>query len=321
MAPELPEIIIRDGSRHAMKWIKKGFIYKPDASSDWARHSALQPTPLLTGEGSIRVYLGLRDDEGVSRVGYVDVDANDPIKVLGISDKPCLDIGQPGTFDENGVVPCAVVGRGHEVYLYYAGYQLGENVRFVAFGGLAISKDNGTTFVRYSRVPVVDRTDEELFFRVIHSIVYENNRWKAWYGAGDTFRQGRHKTLPVYNIRYMESEDGITFPASGKVVVDITGDEHRVGRPYVIKTGNTYRMFYGYGSETTPFKLGYAESQDGTTWLRKDHELGLEASETGWDSQMIAYPSVITSHDKTFLFYNGNDYGKTGFGYAELERW
>jgi hypothetical protein len=33
---------------------------------------------------------------------------------------------------------------------------------------------------------------------------------------------------------------------------------------------------------------------------------------------MIAYGSVFESGGRTFLFYNGNERGKTGFGYAEL---
>ena len=42
---------------------------------------------------------------------------------------------------------------------------------------------------------------------------------------------------------------------------------------------------------------------------------------SGWDSQMQAYPAVVTAGGRTYLFYNGNDYGREGFGYAELESW
>jgi hypothetical protein len=36
---------------------------------------------------------------------------------------------------------------------------------------------------------------------------------------------------------------------------------------------------------------------------------------------MIAYASVLAHKGRTYMFYNGNNLGKTGFGYAELERW
>jgi hypothetical protein len=42
---------------------------------------------------------------------------------------------------------------------------------------------------------------------------------------------------------------------------------------------------------------------------------------SGWDSEMQAYPSVVVSENQTYLFYNGNEYGKQGFGCAVLESW
>src|SRR5688572_16663385 len=168
-----------------MKWEKKGLIFGPTGDSDWAKHSALQPTPYLnSATRSIRIFSGFRDSDGVSRVGFVDVCAETPEKVLRVSDKPALDVGIPGTFDENGVVPCAVIEREGRLFLFYAGYQLGRKVKFHVFGGLATSDNGGETFTRYSRVPVCDRTDQELYFRVIHTMMFDEGRWKAWYGAG-----------------------------------------------------------------------------------------------------------------------------------------
>lgn len=62
----------------------------------------------------------------------------------------------------------------------------------------------------------------------------------------------------------------------------------------------------------------YAESLDGETWERKDDKFNLTTSETGWDSEMLAYASVIKQNNIYYMLYNGNYFGKTGFGYAEL---
>src|SRR5436305_11425831 len=104
-----------------MKWIKRGLIYGPRGVSWWAQAWALQPTPLVRADGTIRVFVGLRTREGVSRVGFVDVNVENPAQVLGVSSEPVLDIGRPGAFDENGVVPCAIVERDGRLYLYYTG--------------------------------------------------------------------------------------------------------------------------------------------------------------------------------------------------------
>src|SRR5437868_1440829 len=107
-----------------MKWEKLGFVYRPNGESAWRSHSALQPTPFLLDQTTIRVFVGFRDETGASRIGAVDVDAANPTKVIRVSKDPVLDIGEPGTFDDNGVVPCAAVEREGKVYLYYSGYQL-----------------------------------------------------------------------------------------------------------------------------------------------------------------------------------------------------
>ena len=107
-----------------MKWNKKGLIYGPQKENEWMDNSALQPTPILL-EDRIRIFTGFRDKNGVSRVGYVDVDIDNPSEILEISQEPTLDIGEPGCFDDNGVVPCAVTKYENKLYMYYAGYNIG----------------------------------------------------------------------------------------------------------------------------------------------------------------------------------------------------
>jgi len=303
-----------------MNWIKKGLIYTPEGKVEWAKHSALQPTPFVLNKGQLRIYAGFRDNGGVSRIGFVDVDLDDPSRILNVSSSPVLDIGQPGTFDDNGVVPAAIVRRNRSLYLYYAGYHLEHRIRFTVFGGLAISEDGGNSFHRYSKAPILDRTDKELFFRVVHSVLFEDGVWKIWYGAGSEWIAGHKKQLPVYDIRYLESPDGINFGDEGQICIKMKDkDEHRVGRPYVVKDDGTYKMFYSVGTKSKRYRLGYAESNDGVNWERKDGDTGLDVSSSGWDSEMVAYPSVVQHKQRTYLFYNGNNMGQTGFGYAVLE--
>lgn len=303
-----------------MEWHKLGKIFEQTGALKWAQHSALQPTPIVLDD-KVRVFCGFRDDAGSSRVGYVDLDIQNPMKVLKVSLTPVLDLGDNGAFDQDGVVPCAVVKKDNLLLLYYAGYLRCEKVRFQVFGGLAVSSDGGETFLRHSRVPVIDRTEEAVLFRVIHSILPEGNNFKVWYGAGSEFSKGKIKTLPVYNIRYMDSHSCTDFPRSGVVALDIVGDEHRVGRPYVIKHANRYIMFFGAGSEDVPYKLCYATSDDGVFWSRMDDLLGLDLSVTGWDSEMMAYPAIFSVRDSVYLLYNGNNYGHGGFGCAKLVSW
>jgi predicted GH43/DUF377 family glycosyl hydrolase len=220
-----------------------------------------------------------------------------------------------GAFDDAGVVPCAAVPDGGRLRLYYAGYHRPLDVRFRVFGGLAWSDDDGSSFERHDLEPVMGPTDEGTDFRVAHD-VHAGNRWQVWYGAGSRWRRGRAKSLPVYDIRYVESTDGITFPDEGTPVLEPQGREHRLGRPQVVRRGAEYLMFFGFGSEEQPYQLGLARSVTGSDWTRDDASLGLPLSRAGWDSQMAAYPGVAQLDGRLLLFYNGNDYGATGCGVA-----
>ncbi len=303
-----------------MKWKRKGLIFNPKGQFLWAEKHALQPTPLIF-DNKIRVFVGLRDSMGISRIGYVDLDKNDPTRILTISKNPVLDIGAPGCFDENGVVPSSIVSYKDTIYLFYAGYQLGHKVRFSVFGGLAVSEDGGEVFKRTRRTPVFERTSEETLFRVPHTVLFEDGLWKAWYGGGDHFIDGKHKSLPVYDIRYTESITPYKFEQPGRVLLKTAKTEYRLGRPFVVKHANIYYMFYGYSSESSPYKLGYAVSTDLKSWTRQDDKFGIELSQDGWDSEMMAYPGIIQTNGKTYMLYNGNNYGEEGFGLLELTEW
>jgi predicted GH43/DUF377 family glycosyl hydrolase len=302
-----------------MRWRKKGLVYAPDGSLGWARAYAYPPTPFAVTQEVIRLYVAFCDENMVGRVGYVDVDATEPSRVLAVSPRPVLDIGVPGTFDENGVVPTCVVPVGDELYLYYVGFQLGVRVRYFQFLGLAVSRDEGESFERTSHVPVLDRTDTEFAHRTAGYVMREDGIFKLWYTAGSEWTVVNDKSLPVYNLRYAESSDGKTWPSEGRVALDFKDDdEHAIGRPWVVREPDGYKMFFSVRTRSKGYRLGYAVSSDGLTWSRREEEIGIDVSQEGWDSEMIAYPSVFRSSRRTYLFYNGNNCGETGFGYAEL---
>jgi predicted GH43/DUF377 family glycosyl hydrolase len=305
-----------------MKWRKMGLIYGPDGRLPWAKKFAFPPVPYFLNHTVIRMYVAFCDEQMVGRIGYVDLLADDPAEVLRVSEQPVLDIGGPGAFDENGILPTCIVEVDNKLYLYYVGYQLGMKVRYYQFEGLAISTDGGESFTRAQRVPVTDRSDQELLNRTSAFVRRHAGIFQMWYVAGSEWTVINDKPMPMYNIRYLESADGIKWPDEGRVCIDYERDgEYGFGRPFVIEDGERSLMFYSSRTRSKNYRIGYAESTDGQTWTRKDDDIGIDVSAEGWDSQMMAYASVVKHKDKVYMFYNGNNYGETGFGYAELEHW
>ncbi len=305
-----------------MRWRKRGLLYVPPGEEAWAQHYAFPPTPWLRPDGALRLFVAFCDADTVGRVGYVDVDADDPERILAVSPRPVLDIGEPGMFDENGVVPTCVVPVGDRLFMYYVGYQMGSKVRYFQFQGLAISSDGGESFQRAQRVPVLERSDAEPLNRT-SAFVREapGGGFQMWYVGGGEWTTVGEKPLPVYNLRYVESPDGVSWPDEGRVCIDFADeDEHAFGRPWVWEESGGLAMIYSIRTRSKDYRLGLARSADGTSWERRDEEVGIDVSDSGWDSEMVAYSAVVHSGERTFLFYNGNGRGRTGFGFAELER-
>ncbi|MDR1505080.1 MAG: hypothetical protein LBT43_21730 [Prevotella sp.] len=301
-----------------MKWEKKGVIYCPRGENEWKNNSFMTPTPFLLTDNTIRVFGAFRDKNGVGRIGYVDVSADNPCKVITVSSSPVLGIGEPGAFDDNGVILGDVIKVGSELYMYYVGFQLAQKVKFFAFSGLAISKDNGNTFYRYSKCPIMDRTGNALHIRAIHSVIVENNLFKVWYAVGNGWEMINNIPYPKYDIKYTESHDGVHFDNGYEVhCLNVEIDEYRIGRPRVRKVFNQYEMMFTSDTLRKDYRISSAVSKDGKEWVRSDI-VPIDVSLTGWDSEMVCYPACISVKDKTYMFYNGNNMGLSGFGYAEL---
>lgn len=301
-----------------MKWKKKGHIYSYNGEFDWAEHSFSKCTPFIRKNGVIRVYGGMRDKLGVSRIGFVDLDPSNLNKIINIGNKPVVDIGQPGTFDDNGVVPTCVFNFKGKTFLYYEGYQLANKVKFLSYTGLAISEDDGETFVKYSTTPVTERIPEELLIRAIHCVIPTENNLKVWYTAGSSFEKIGDTFHPNYTIKYVESKTGTSYSIAGKTIIETTANEYRVGKPFVFIKDGVHYMLFSKASHSTSYRIESAVSKDGVHWERL-YDNPIPPSNEGWDSKMICYPYVLQINNQWVLFYNGNEFGRTGFGFAILE--
>ncbi len=280
----------------------------------------MAPTPVQISDDTIRIFCTTLDERGRGHAAFVDVLAADPTKILRVSDRPCLSPGDPGKFDDNGVMPLSIIVQNGRYMMYYAGYELCTGVRYRIFTGLAASHD-GESFERLSDVPILDRTDGECFFRGGPYAMVDEGRTRLWYVAGSKWIDIDGKDMPVYDLRHLTSCDGENWGPKGAVIMAVTGeDEHGFGRPWIVKRANyDYQLFYSIRRRSLKaYRLGYAESSDGLNWIRKDENMGLDVTPGDFDSDAIMYSAVVSVADKTYCFYNGNEFGKEGFALAEL---
>ncbi len=296
-----------------MKWEKKGLIYQPSGTLDWGLTHAMVPCADKVNGDIYRIYFSGRDKINRSHIGYIEININEPYNILRISKNPILSIGSLGCFDDNGVTPSWITNHEGKKYLYYIGWNKRSTVRMGLIAGLAVSDNNGETFKRVSRAPLLERTDNEPFsLLTAPCVLFDEGTWKMWYVSGVEWV---HEDLPRYNIKYAESNDGIHWRREGIVCIDFEEGENALARPCVFRENSVYKMWYSYKGKNN-YRIGYAESDDGIKWIRKDEQAGIDVSESGWESEMIEYSFVFRHNNHLYMLYNGNNYGEKGIGLA-----
>jgi len=300
-----------------MSWKKRGLVFNPVEQSDWMFSHASNPIAEHQAGDIFKIYFSCRNKKQNASVGYVVVDVTRPGDILEIAAEPVVDRGQPGYFDDSGVsAGCFVHLEDGQRYFYYLGWNLCVTVPFHNSIGLAISAKPGAPFVKHTRAAIMDRDPEDPLSISYPWVLKAGPRWQMWYGSHECWQNGKHEMLHV--LKYAESDDGIHWKRLGKVAFPLDAEtEYAVSRPCVLKNGSGYKMWYSFrGSK---YRIGYAESDDGLSWQRRDDQVGIDVSDSGWDSEAVSYASVFAHNGQLFMLYNGNGYGRTGFGLASLD--
>jgi predicted GH43/DUF377 family glycosyl hydrolase len=269
------------------------------------------PTPLRLEKSLVRIYFSGRNDNNQSHIGWALIDLND-LRVVECSAEPVLRPGPLGCFDDNGVTPSCVVSDKGETLLYYIGWNPGSTVRMHLFGGLAISRDQGQTFERWSNAPIIERTRANPYLNTAPFVLKDGDRWRMYYVGGTGWL---HRDLPRYNIQIAESADGRHWTREGKTAIPFgSEDENALARPFVLNEDGVYKMWFAH--KGAAYRMGYAESHDGLQWERDDSFGALDVTAGQFDSEMVEYFAVVPHEGRKIMFYNGNDYGRNGFGVA-----
>ena len=304
-----------------MKWIKEKHIFESDKNYPWMQSHAANPFAVWLEYDIFRIYFTCRDAESRSHIGFVDVDFSDSYKVINISSEPVIEPGILGIFDDSGVAMGYYLEINSVPHIYYLGWNLKVTVPWLNTIGLAKQNSDTGKFEKVSRAPIMDRSHEDPFSISYPSILFENGIYKMWYGSNLKWGKLQHEMNHV--IKYAESINGINWVRKNIIAVNNSHEgEYALSKPFVIKESSKYMMWYSYRANKTieTYRIGYAESNDGLKWERKDSEVGIDVSKSGWDSEMISYPFVLNYKDNKYMLYNGNGYGKTGFGIAKLEK-
>jgi len=295
------------------------FNYCPDGSNaDLFSHAAV-PFIGEINNGVLRVYFSARNKENQSNIGAIDLEIS-TLEVKTIYGHSFLKPGNLGSFDYDGVMGCQLIDLNQEKYLTYLGWNLGVSVPFR--NAIGIAKLCGNEFQRIFDGPVLDRSIYDPCFVASNHVIKIGEKYLMYYLSCVKWEKVNNEFRHYYHLKIADSNDGLKWTPTGKIAIDFFyDDEYAISVPRVIYEDGIYKMWYSYrgGKISENYRVGYAESANAIDWQRKDDLVGLSTSENSWDSEMICYPYVFDFENNRYMLYNGNGYGKTGFGLAILD--
>ncbi len=307
-----------------LEWKRIKLILEVNGQFGWMNSHAQVPTALSNkGDDNIRIYFSSRPKRDISLTSYIDLDTSKNFEIIDIAPKPILELGEPGMFDEHGIMPSSVIRKGGDVYLYYSGWSRGIGLPYSNFTGLAISEDNGNSFKKIGPGPILDRTYWGPYSATSPCVIEKDGVWHMFFCSGTDWVEINGKKEHVYDIKKACSWDGIKWEASAEPVIKQQHKNEAITRPTIYDDGNKYHMWFCYRDSIEfrngagSYKIGYASSKDLTTWERKKFPVEIIGAAQGWDSMMTAYPNIIRLESgELVMFYNGNGFGEKGFGVA-----
>ena len=313
-----------------MKWKKLGQIFdfcKSPLINSFASHA--QSPQAVVFDNFIRVYFTSRkkDSENtfISVPQFADF-SKDFKSIINYSNKEIIQKGKLGCFDEHGIFPFSPSFVDGNFYAYTSGWSRRISVDVDGGIGLAVSNDNGKSFARLGDGPVLSASLLEPFLVIDPFVRKFNNQYYMFYIHGVRWSD-TNPPERVYKISYATSLNGTDWQKSNKLIMqNVLGENECQALPTVIEINGIYHIYFcyremaGFRTEANKgYRIGYAFSNDLANWTRNDTMGGIELSPSGFDSEMMCYPHIFEFDGNIYLLYNGNEFGKHGFGLATLE--
>ena len=316
-----------------MKWKKLGKIFDPTQHKLAENcHEYAQSPQTVVFDKFVRIYFSTREKDKnnkyLSHISFVDIDKKFN-KIIHVSKKTVVSLGTLGCFDEHGIFPLNPVKKGNKIFAYTCGWSRRVSVSVETSIGFAESNDGGETFNKIGDGPVLTSSLYEPFLINDPFVRIYNRKFHMWYSYGIKWLKSKKNIVPdrVYKIGHATSNNGISWQKEGKQLLpDKLNANECQALPTVIKIKDKFHMFFCYRqavdfrrNKKRSYRIGYAISKDLKNWKRDDNNVGIEVSKKGWDSDMLCYPHVFVCNDKIYMLYNGNEFGRYGFGIAVLE--
>ena len=231
-------------------------------------------------------------------LGFIDVSSVNPLSITGaVADVPHY--------------LATVIHDGSRFLMYYMNGEAGGSVDHAvaeSTDGLSWTQRSGSAF---------GPGNTQLTYNYSAEVFYDGDAYHLFVAADSA---GSGSDTSIY---HGVSETGLSFgnaPLSFAHGASGTFDGRRVHQPAIVRVGGTWHMYYA-GSPTTGSTdtIGYATSDDGSTWTRHGKVLDVG---TGYDSASVWPITVwVDASNTRHLLYGGSSGSATSVNHATSTDW
>ncbi len=304
--------------------VNYGRIFIPQ---DYGLEYCKSPQAIVFDE-YVRIYFSYCVPDGrklISRAGFADFDKRFKT-VLNVS-KDVIPDGVLGAFDEHGIFPFSPFRDRGQIKAITSGWTRRQSVSTDSGLGLAVSSDEGKTFKRYGDGPVMTAALNEPYL-VTDGFVVRSEKYGYMmyyiFGTDWAVYDDSSQAERTYRIAVAQSDNLLEWKRDGKQVIQSKFPQEAQALPSVIYWHDRWHMVFCYrhtvgfrNDSSHAYHIGYASSKDMWHWDRDDSRIKIPLAD--WCYEMQCYPNLFEMDGELYLLYNGNHFGKNGFGLMKLE--
>jgi hypothetical protein len=304
-------------------WHRQGLVVAVKEGHPWWVSHAQAPTILPLSDRLWRIYFAAREKTNRAHIVAVDVDPGDAMRVVAEHLDPLLEAGPPGTFDHEGIGPATALAVDGRVLLYYTGVTVRRDVRSQLAVGVAASAD-GLAFTKLFAGPIRSAGPFEPYFVSTPCVRPVPGGFRMWHASGTAWQPANGVLEPCYDIKTTRSDDGLFWEPRTETAVAVESHQQAVTRPWIAAAGGVPRMWYS--RRGVAFRMPGPDAYrlmsdtvgpDGIAQGAAAPVAFINPPQPGdFDDWMQAYACIVPFGDDLIMVYNGNDFGRAGFGWA-----
>ncbi|OLQ86141.1 hypothetical protein BIY22_12895 [Vibrio panuliri] len=306
-----------------MKWRKLGNIFDISARDlgPYGISHCANPRAINLHGDIFRIFYCSRDLDNRSSVFAIDFDISS-LSILHVYTEPFLTYGKQNSYFSDGIS----IGNFYEVngirYLTFMGWKNPENEHWFGQIGIAeLTANYELNLMGDDTKPMIplDNSDSiSLSYPWVTKL--PDDTYEMWYGSTKSW-VAESNTEMVHILKRRCSSDGFNWNETTDEVPFFEGIAQAFSSPCIYDFGKYKQMWFSYRSGSgTPYRIGSAISYGNSEWELSLNEMTISPSEveSDWDANMVEYPFVFEHKKMLYMLYNGDGYGKTGFGLAIL---